>query len=216
MKPLYALLFGVSSSSVAADLAAPIQVPIVGRPLPAMPAAGPDPGAGSSSVPLADILGGQRSLTSFSSFSRLQASTADLLADLGTNTTVLAPLNSAVEGLPRKPWEQAQEYAAYGAQAYDGSGGQDRANQNLRRFVEGHLVTRSPWPQGERAKTVGGRELWWEDKGGKRVIMPDGVEVEKVASRVSNGEVVSSCPDKVTILIRQVRVLTLTVPSSGS
>lgn len=193
MKPLQILLLAAlsSPSTSAASPAAPIQVPIVARPLPAMPPPGSGSGSGPSSVPLADILGTQRSLTSFSSFSRMHASTASLLADLATNTTVLAPLNSAVEALPRKPWEQALDYAAYGAQAYDGSGGEDRANQNLRRFVEGHLVTRSPWPQGERAKTAGGRVVWWEERDGKRVIMPDEVEVEKVASQVANGEVVS-------------------------
>ncbi|POR35486.1 FAS1 domain-containing protein [Tolypocladium paradoxum] len=189
MKPLHILLLAALSFSFTstADPAPPVQVPIFAHPLPAMPP--PGSGSGSGSVPLADILGTHRSLTSFSSFTRLHASTASLLADVATNTTVLAPLNSAVEALPRKPWEQARDYAAYGTQAYDGSGGEDRANQNLRLFVEGHLVARSPWPQGERAKTVGGREVWWEDRDGKRVVMPDEVEVDKVASQVSNGEV---------------------------
>ncbi|PNY29974.1 FAS1 domain-containing protein [Tolypocladium capitatum] len=185
MKPPHVLLLAALSS------AAPIHVPLLTQPRPgaAQLPVMPPPGAGSSSVPLADILGTHRSLTSFSSFTRLHPAAASLLADLATSTTILAPLNSAVEALPRKPWEQARDYAAYGAQAYDGSGGEDRANQNLRRFVEGQLVARSPWPRGERAKTLGGRELWWEERDGKRVIMPDEVEVERVASAVANGEV---------------------------
>ena len=81
---------------------------------------------------------------------------------------------------------------AYGAQAYEGSGGKERADENLRRFVEAHLVTQSPWPSGDKAKTVAGRVVWWEEReGGKRVVMPDEVEVEQVAIEVANGQLVS-------------------------
>lgn len=56
-------------------------------------------------------------------------------------------------------------------------------------------MTMSPW-EGKAMTVSGGengkgREVWWEEKDGKRVIMPDGVEVEKVASKVANGELVS-------------------------
>lgn len=74
---------------------------------------------------------------------------------------------------------------------YDGTGGQDRANRNLLRFVEAHFVTKSPWGEGDKVKTLAGREVWWEEKDGERVIMPDGVVVDRVASRVENGELVS-------------------------
>ncbi|KAG8410696.1 hypothetical protein J3459_016982 [Metarhizium acridum] len=142
-----------------------------------------------SQISLSDTIGPLRSISSFSSFTRLCESTSSLLADLSANTTVLAPLNSAIDSLPRKPWESPADYHALGSQAYDGSGGQDRANRNLLRFVEAHLVTKSPWKQGERAKTLAGREVWWEEKkDGERVVMPDRVAVERVASRVSNGE----------------------------
>ena len=85
-----------------------------------------------------------------------------------------------------------------GASAYEGDEGRDRAQRNLRHFVEAHLVTQSPWEG--RAMTVSGgegnkgREVWWEWRGDRRVVMPDGVEVEKVASQVANGEVVSHSP----------------------
>ena len=49
----------------------------------------------------------------------------------------------------------------------------------------------SPWDEGQKEKTLGGRKIWWEVRDGKRVIMPDEVEVDKVASRVANGELVS-------------------------
>lgn len=143
-------------------------------------------------VALTDILGTYRSITSFSSFARLHESTTSLLSSLDSNTTVLAPLNSAVDALPRKPWEEDPRGGA-GAVSYEGEDGRERAQRNLRTFVEAHLVARSPWDEGVRATTVagGGREIWWEDRGaGKRFIMPDGVEVEQVASQVANGEVV--------------------------
>ncbi|KAH8173815.1 hypothetical protein LIA77_05234 [Sarocladium implicatum] len=141
------------------------------------------------SVPLNDILGTLRSLTTFSSLTRMQTTTTTLLSDLSTNTTVLAPLNSAIEGLPRKPWESPRDYGERGASAYEGDDGQDRANANLRRFVEAHLVTTNPWVKGEKVKTVGGREIWWEEKDGKKIVMPDEVEVDRVANQVANGEV---------------------------
>ncbi|KAF9763972.1 hypothetical protein IL306_002929 [Fusarium sp. DS 682] len=140
------------------------------------------------SVALADILGSNRGLTSFSSFARMQPSTDTRLSDLSTNTTVLAPLNSAVDALPRKPWEQPADYNNFGADVYEGDGGQDRARENMRRFVEAHLVPVSPWEKGEKRKTLGGKEVWWEVREGRRVVMPDEVEVERVASQVGNGE----------------------------
>jgi hypothetical protein len=152
-----------------------------------------------SHVSISDIIGGIRPISSFSSFSRLSESTSALLADLSTNTTVLAPLNSAIDQLPRKPWESPSDYQAFGSQAYDGTGGQDRANKNIAKFVEAHLVKKSPWAEGEKVQTLAGRELWWELKNGERVIMPDRVSVQSIPSRASNGEVVScaclsTCP----------------------
>ena len=80
-----------------------------------------------------------------------------------------------------------------GEQAYDGSGGQERADRNLKLFVERHVVPVSPWREGQEGKTKtlgGGKEVWWQGRdGGKKVIMPDGVEVDEVASEVDNGEV---------------------------
>lgn len=52
-------------------------------------------------------------------------------------------------------------------------------------------MTKSPWGQGEKVKTLAGREVWWEERDGERVILPDGIVVDRVASRVANGELVS-------------------------
>ena len=76
-----------------------------------------------------------------------------------------------------------------GANAYEGADGEDRAHRNLRRFTEAHVVPQSPWKEGDKVATVGGAKVWWEVKDGKAYIQPGDVEVERVVSRVKNGEV---------------------------
>ncbi|KAL4728944.1 hypothetical protein ACLX1H_003350 [Fusarium chlamydosporum] len=189
MKPLIAIaaLFSLATSSqVPLRDQAPLPKSLLNGQLPIMPSS--DSPSVQPSVALADILGSNRGLTSFSSFARMQPSTDTRLSDLSTNTTILAPLNSAVDALPRKPWEQPADYDAFGANAYEGDGGQDRARENMRRFVEAHLVPASPWEEEQKIKTLGGKEVWWVVKDGHKVIMPDEVEVERVASQVGNGE----------------------------
>lgn len=107
----------------------------------------------------------------------------------GLNATVLAPVNSAISDLPRKPWEDPRDYSELGASAYEGQAGEDRASRNLRRFTEAHVVPTSPWKEGEKVKSMGGGEVWWENKDGKAVVQPGSVEVDRVVSRVANGEV---------------------------
>lgn len=145
-------------------------------------------------VRLSDTLPSNRAVSSFGSFARQNDAVSERLSSGGGGgggTTVLAPLNSAIEALPSKPWEKAGDIEALGAQAYEGEGGKDRADGNLRRFVEAHVVSQSPWPAGAKAKTMAGTEVWWEEKDGRRVIMPDKVEVDKVAIEVGNGQIVS-------------------------
>jgi hypothetical protein len=106
-----------------------------------------------------------------SSFVRDIESASRRLEDPSHNTTVLAPLNSAVEKLPRKPWEDPRDYDTLGASAYEGGEGHGRAQRNLQRFVEAHLVPVSPWQEGEKIRPIGGdREIWWEEKGGTRLV----------------------------------------------
>ncbi|KAG6077046.1 hypothetical protein E4U30_000670 [Claviceps sp. LM220 group G6] len=134
-----------------------------------------------TSVSLSDTIGPHRSISSFSSFTRMNASLAVLLADLSANLTVLAPLNSAIDSLPRKPWEGSSDDA-------DGADGPDRASRNMDSFMRAHLLGVAPWREGQKVKTLGGREIWWEGRAGERVVCPDGIEVERVGGRVGNGE----------------------------
>ncbi|KAI1761811.1 hypothetical protein GGR53DRAFT_504194 [Hypoxylon sp. FL1150] len=148
----------------------------------------PPPAQGG--VLISDVMGRDRSINIFAGFSRDIASISSRLDDSAQNSTVLAPRNSAVEKLPRKPWEDPRDYDALGANAYEGGDGQDRAHRNLKRFVEAHVVPASPWAEGEKIKTLldGDREIWWEMKDGVKLIQPDGIEVDSIASRVGNGE----------------------------
>lgn len=141
------------------------------------------------SIILSDVIQTQSSINIFASFTRDISSVSTRLETSTLNTTVLAPLNSAITSLPRKPWEDPREYAALGANAYAGSDGEDRAHANLRRFTEAHVVPASPWKEGERVESLGGGKVWWEMKEGKMVVQPGGVEIERVAGRVANGEV---------------------------
>ncbi|KAG5949825.1 hypothetical protein E4U53_005728 [Claviceps sorghi] len=145
-----------------------------------------------TSVSLADTIGSHRSISSFSSFTRVNPATARLLDHLTARITVLAPLNSAIDRLPRKPWEAPPDEQHHAAQdLHEGLDGQDRARNNLDRFVRAHLVMgTAPWEEGARAETLaGGRQIWWEGRDdGVRVVCPDGIEVERVAARVANGE----------------------------
>lgn len=97
-----------------------------------------------------------------SSFVRSVESASDRLDDSSKNTTVLAPLNSAIENLPRKPWEDPRDYDSLD---------EDRAHVNLRKFVEAHMVPMSPWPQGKNAKALGDDQtIWWEEKNGVKIV----------------------------------------------
>ncbi|KAH7027350.1 uncharacterized protein B0I36DRAFT_364562 [Microdochium trichocladiopsis] len=157
------------------------------------------------SVMLSDVMGRDRSMNLFAGFVRDIAAISTRLDSASQNSTVLAPLNSAIDSLPRKPWEDAADYDRLGASAYEGGEGRDRAERNLRRFVEAHVLPTSPWREGERVRSLlsaggsgggaddeggsGDREVWWETRDGKRVIFPDEIEVSSISSRVGNGEV---------------------------
>lgn len=143
----------------------------------------------NSNILIADVLASQKAISIFAGFTRDISSLTSRLDSASTNSTLLAPTNSAISSLPRKPWEDPQEYSVLGSNAYEGQEGSERAEANLRRFVEAHVVGQSPWAEGEKVKTLGGREVWWERRKDTMVVMPGEVEVEKVAKKVGNGEV---------------------------
>lgn len=133
-----------------------------------------DPQSGPKTGPIvADVLPKIKGINIFASLTRDFESIASRLNDSSRNVTVLAPRNSAIQDLPRKPWENPEDYEKFGSvEAYQGTGGEDRAKRNLRRFVEAHLIPTSPWRKGEEVETLGGGKLRWEmDREKKKIYV---------------------------------------------
>jgi hypothetical protein len=141
---------------------------------PAMPPSKDSPSTSAPSdgntIILSDVLGNDRSINIFAGFTRDFAPISQRFEDSSLNTTILAPLNSAIMALPRKPWEDPKDYENLGADAYEGEPGEERAQKNLRRFVEAHVVPVSPWKEGEKVDTLTGGKVWWETKDGAKVV----------------------------------------------
>ncbi|KUI70867.1 hypothetical protein VM1G_06226 [Cytospora mali] len=173
------------------------QRPIMDGPGPALPPGDTSnppsdpPAGGPGTVILSDVIGKDRSINIFAGLARDVEAVSLRLDDSSQNSTVLAPLNSAMDKMPRKPWEDPEDYNKLGADAYEGDDGWQRAQRNLRRFVEAHVIPKNPWPQGEKVKALGSdnAEVWWEEKDGAKVIQPGNIEVASVASSVQNGQV---------------------------
>lgn len=183
------------------------QLPIMNAPNIALPPSnsGDEPSGGAGDVRISDVIGKERVINIFAGFTRDIENISRRLDDTAQNTTVIAPLNSEIQKLPRKPWEDPRDYDTLGATAYDGPEGEDRAHRNMRRFVEAHIIPVSPWKEGDKVESIGGGKVWWENKEGKKMasntfwyefpakliedqVQPGDIEVSSVASRVSNGE----------------------------
>ncbi|KAF4538349.1 hypothetical protein BFW01_g4329 [Lasiodiplodia theobromae] len=161
------------------------QVPSFNIPSIAMP-----PGSSSNDAPiLSDVVGKDRSINIFSGFTRDVDSVAARLNDGSQNATILAPDNSAIHALPRKPWEDPREYESLGANAYEGADGSSRAQKNLERFVNAHIIPESPWKENHKIQSLGGNTVWYEIKDGKKMLQPGDIEVSSIADKVANGEI---------------------------
>jgi len=62
-----------------------------------------DSQGGSDGLSISDVIGKERTINIFAGFTRDIDSISERLNDNEQNTTVLAPLNSAFQKLPRKP-----------------------------------------------------------------------------------------------------------------
>ncbi|EPS44647.1 hypothetical protein H072_1358 [Dactylellina haptotyla CBS 200.50] len=145
--------------------------------------------AGPQDAPIvSDALSVQRDVSIFSDIVRGAASVYERLEDFGLNTTVLAPLNSAMRALPRKPWEDPNpDNNVQGA--FAGLPGEKKAAENLERFVKAHMVPVSPFPENEKVQTLEGVTVWWTTENGITKIFPGGIEVKEVKGSVPNGQI---------------------------
>jgi hypothetical protein len=165
------IIYPLLTASLAVTAFSQQQRPMADKNLgPAMPPSKESPSTSAptdgNTVILSDVLGNDRSINIFAGFTRDFATISQRFEDSSLNTTIMAPVNSAIMSLPRKPWEDPEDYAKLGADAYEGEPGEERAQRNLRRFVEAHVVPVSPWNEGEKIKTLAGGEVWWESKDG--------------------------------------------------
>jgi hypothetical protein len=103
----------------------------------------------STGVIISDVIGKTQSIAIFSGLTRDIAAVAGRLDNAGQNATVLAPDNSVMRDLKRKPWEDPEDYDTFGTSAYEGTAGADRAQKNLERFVQRHIIPESPWEEGK-------------------------------------------------------------------
>jgi len=124
----------------------------------------------STDVSISDVIGKTQDIAIFSGLTRDIDTISGRLEDAAQNATVLAPDNSVMRSLKRKPWEDPEDYDNFGASAYEGSKGQDRAQGNLARFVQRHIIAESPWEEGKKIKTLAGNEIWWEAKDGQKKV----------------------------------------------
>lgn len=124
----------------------------------------------SAGVIISDVIGKTQSIAIFSGLTRDIDDISTRLNTASQNATVLAPNNMVMRNLKRKPWEDPEDYDSYGADAYAGTTGEDRARKNLERFVTRHIIPESPWEEGKRVKTLQGNEIWWESKDGEKKV----------------------------------------------
>lgn len=124
----------------------------------------------STGVIISDVIGKTQEIAIFSGLTRDIDSVSGRLDDAAKNATVLAPHNSVMRDLKRKPWEDPEDYNTLGEKAYEGASGEDRARSNLERFVQRHIIPESPWEEGKKVKTLSGNEIWWESKDGQKKV----------------------------------------------
>lgn len=167
-RSILAVLLPLTTTALAIQPQNPLLAPINN-----MPSNSPPTSASANTnhnIFLSDVLTTERSINIFAGFTRDFAPLSQRFEDGNVNTTILAPLNSAIMGLPRKPWED-RDLEGGGVRA--GAGDEtERAKENMKRFVEAHVVPVSPWAEGEEGKVeaLSGGQVWWVEKEGKRFV----------------------------------------------
>ena len=106
---------------------------------------------------------------------------ATRLADQSVNSTLLVPRNSALQTLPRKPWEDKsndEQITKHGSKdLFWNKETEDKAKKNLEEFVAGHIITKYPIQEGKDLPTLTGSTLSYKVKGGEKYIFPGNIKV---------------------------------------
>ena len=80
---------------------------------------------------ISDVIGKAQNIAIFSGLTRDIDAVSGRLEDAAQNATVLAPDNTVMKNLKRKPWEDAEDYNKLGAQAYEGSGARSACGRSV-------------------------------------------------------------------------------------
>ena len=121
----------------------------------------------SGDLKISDIIGKEKGINVFASLTREVTDISNRL-DSSQKTIVLAPLNSALNG--KKTWEDPKGDSDPGVDSFAGPAGKARADDNTKRFVESHVIPVDQWVEGNKIKSLGGEEVWWESKGNKKIV----------------------------------------------
>src|SRR5208282_302814 len=104
---------------------------------------------------------------------------ATRLSDESVNSTLLVPRNSALQTLPRKPWEDKSDNEQ--VTTHDSKDllwnkeAEDRARKNLEDFVAAHVITNYPIQEGKDLPTLNGSTVSYKVKGGDKYILPGNI-----------------------------------------
>src|SRR5947207_5560171 len=106
---------------------------------------------------------------------------ATRLADQSVNSTLLVPRNSALQTLPRKPWEDKsndEQITKHDSKdLFWNKEAEDKAKKNLEEFVAGHIITKYPIQEGKDLPTLTGSTLSYKVKGGEKYIFPGNIKI---------------------------------------
>ena len=94
---------------------------------------------------------------------------------------MLVPRNSALQTLPRKPWEDKNDKDGL---RRDGKEDlvwdkevEDKARKNVEDFVAGHVITRYPIEEAKKLDTLSGTQVEYRVKGGDKYVYPGEIKV---------------------------------------
>lgn len=139
---------------------------------------------------LTDLLTRLKSVQIFHGYIREVDSVYERLSNESKKSIVLAPQDSSLVDLLRKPWESLDDYAEFGVQSYEGKAGKDRADKNLQRYVKEHVVDSGFMTQDSKYENLNGNPVWYEilKDGNEKYLHPSNVHIESI-HQVKNGAV---------------------------
>ena len=137
---------------------------------------------------ISDILGIDKSITILTEYSLGLAEIAERLQDSSKYTIVLAPSNTAIMAMERKPWQDADP--ASKAPLLTAEDKDTRASDNIARFIKSHIVAldSASWKADVKKHNLLGQPLWYATNDNQRSIQPENIEVRNIR-KAKNGEI---------------------------